>query len=127
MNTDNKKSAIAIYHEHQDWFRPLFAELENREIPYLKHNAAEHHFRISEKDFPYDIFFNRMSPSAYLRNNSQAIFYTTGLLASLESKGVKVINGSKAWRYEISKALQLSLLESLGLPYPKSVVINHSS
>lgn len=127
MNPNNKKSAIAIYHEHQDWFRPLFAELENREIPYLKYNAAEHHFRISEKDFPYDVFFNRMSPSAYLRNNKQAIFYTTGLLASLESKGVKVINGSKAWMFEISKTLQLSLLESLGLPYPKSVVINHAS
>lgn len=127
MNPNNKNKAIAIYHEHQEWFRPLFAELENREIPFLKFNAAEHHFRISEENLPYKVFFNRMSPSAYLRNNTQAIFYTTGLLASLESKGVKVINGSKAWRYEISKALQLSLLESLGLPYPKSVVINHAS
>ena len=127
MNPNNKKSTIAIYHEHPDWFRPLFAELENREIPYLKYNAAEHHFPISKEDLSYDIFFNRMSPSAYLRNNSQAIFYTSGLLANLESKGVRVINGSKAWRYEISKALQLSLLESLSLPYPKSVVINHAS
>lgn len=127
MNSDQNKKAIAIYHEHQDWFRPLFDELENREISFIKYNAAAHHFRISEEDLPYDLFFNRMSPSAYLRNNTQAIFYTTGLLASLESKGVKVINGSKAWRYEISKALQLSLLESLGLPYPKSVIINHAS
>lgn len=127
MNPNNKKNAIAIYHEHPDWFRPLFSEFENRDIPYLKLNAAEHHFPISEKDLPYSVFFNRMSPSAYLRNNTQAIFYTTGLLSSLESKGIKVINGSKAWRYEISKALQLNLLESLGLPYPKSVVINHSS
>jgi biotin carboxylase len=35
-----------------------------------------------------------------------------------------VVNGQKAFRYETSKALQLSLLESLGLPYPKSRVIN---
>ncbi|MBZ9731096.1 ATP-grasp domain-containing protein [Salegentibacter sp. JZCK2] len=127
MSTNKRNNAIAIYHEHQDWFRPLFTELEKKEIHYQKFNAAEHHFKIAEKDFSYDVFFNRMSPSAYLRNNTQAIFYTTGLLASLESKGIKVINGSKAWRYEISKALQLSLLESLGLPYPKSVVINHAS
>lgn len=127
MKSNNKKNAIAIYHEHQDWFRPLFSELEKREIPYLRFNAAEHHFKISENDFSYNVFFNRMSPSAYLRNNSQAIFYTSGLLTSLESKGVKVINGSKAWRYEISKALQLSLLESLGFPFPKSVIINHAS
>lgn len=127
MNSNNKENAIGIYHEHQDWFRPLFDELESREIPFLKYNAAEHHFRTSQKEFPYEVFFNRMSPSAYLRNNTQAIFYTSGLLADLESKGIKVINGSKAWQYEISKALQLSLLESLGLPYPKSVIINHAS
>lgn len=127
MNSDHNKKEIAIYHEHKDWFRPLFDELKNREIPFITYNAAEHYFRISEEDFSYDVFFNRMSPSAYLRNNTQAIFYTSGLLASLESKGVKVINGSNAWRYEISKALQLSLLESLGLPFPKSVIINHAS
>lgn len=127
MNINNKEQTIAVYYEHPDWFRPLFKELEKRELPVIKYDAAEHHFSISQKEIPFRIFFNRMSPSAYLRNNTQAIFYTTGLLASLESKGVRVINGSKAWRYEISKALQLSLLESLGLPYPKSVVINNPS
>lgn len=127
MNLNNNHKQLAIYHEHQDWFKPLFRELESRELSFVKYNAAEHHFKIAEKDLPFDVFFNRMSPSAYLRNNTQAIFYTSGLLASLESKGVRVINGSKAWKFEINKALQLSLLESLGLPYPKSVVINHPS
>jgi predicted ATP-grasp superfamily ATP-dependent carboligase len=37
------------------------------------------------------------------------------------------VNGSKAFRFEISKALQLSLLRSLGLPYPRARVINHPS
>ena len=127
MNINNNERSIAIYYEHPDWFRPLFKELERREIKFTKQNAAEHHFDIAEKKPSYNLFFNRMSPSAYLRNNTQGIFYTTNLLASLESKGIRVINGSKAWRYEISKALQLSLLESLGLPYPKAVVINHPS
>jgi D-alanine-D-alanine ligase-like ATP-grasp enzyme len=35
------------------------------------------------------------------------------------------VNGSHAFRVETSKALQLSLLHSLGLPYPRSAVINH--
>jgi predicted ATP-grasp superfamily ATP-dependent carboligase len=35
-----------------------------------------------------------------------------------------VVNGQKAFRYETSKALQLSLLAQLGLPYPKARVIN---
>lgn len=124
---NSKRNAIAVYHEHPDWFKPLFSELESRNLPYERYNAAEHHFRLFEKQLPYEVFFNRMSPSAYLRNNTQAIFYTSSLLSFLESKGIRVINGSKAWRYEISKALQLSLLDSLGLPYPKAVVINHAS
>lgn len=125
MSLINK--SIAVYHEHPDWFKPLFSELEKRNLPYEKYNAAEHHFSPFEKELPHQVVFNRMSPSAYLRNNAQAIFYTSSLLGFLESKGVRVINGSKAWRYEISKALQLSLLDSLKLPYPKAVVINHAS
>jgi predicted ATP-grasp superfamily ATP-dependent carboligase len=38
-----------------------------------------------------------------------------------------VVNGRRAFTVETSKALQLSLLESLGLDYPRARVINHSS
>jgi len=31
---------IAIYYEHPDWFRPLFAELDRRGIPYARIEAA---------------------------------------------------------------------------------------
>jgi len=48
-------------------------------------------------------------------------------LAHLERLGVRVINGYEAWRTEISKAYQLSLLESLGLAYPKARVIHDPS
>jgi hypothetical protein len=68
-----------------------------------------------------------MSPSAYLRGNGQSIFYTLNYLEHLERRGVRVINGRHAFAVEISKALQLSLLNSLGLPYPRAHVINHPS
>jgi glutathione synthase/RimK-type ligase-like ATP-grasp enzyme len=68
-----------------------------------------------------------MSPSAYLRNNEQGIFYTLNVLKHIEQLGVSVINGYKAFTYETSKALQLILLHSLGLKYPKSRVVNHVS
>jgi hypothetical protein len=118
---------FAIYHEHPDWFRPLFAELERRGIPFVRLDPRAHLYDPSEKSVPYSLLFNRMSPSAYLRGGVQGMFFTLGFLAHLERLGVPVVNGSKGFAIEISKARQLTLLESLGLPYPKARVINHPS
>jgi biotin carboxylase len=68
-----------------------------------------------------------MSPSAWQRGIGHGIFYTINYLKHLEDKGVRVVNGSRAFTHETSKALQLALLERLGLPYPKARVINHPS
>ena len=118
---------IAIYHEHPDWFKPLFAELDKRNLPYVHLNPAEHQFDINYTDINYSLFFNRMSPSAYLRNNQQGIFYTLGYLRHLETFGTKTVNGFKAFTYEISKSQQLSLIKKLGLGFPKAKIINHAS
>lgn len=115
---------IAIYHEHPDWFRPLFAELERRDIPYVRLDAAAHRYDPSEREVPYSLVFNRASPSAYLRGNAQTTFYTLHWLRHLERIGVPVVNGSDTYALELSKATQLDLLDSLGLPYPRSRVIN---
>ena len=116
---------MAIYHEHPDWFRPLFAELDRRRIPYVRLNPAQHRYDPSENDVPYSLVFNRMSPSAYLRGGIQGMFHTHAWLAHLARLGVPVVNGLRAFEYETSKARQLTLLKSLGLPYPKAVVVNH--
>ena len=116
---------IAVYYEHPDWFRLLFAELERRRLPYVAIDAAQHTFDPAESADDFDLVFNRMSPSAYLRGHGQGIFYTVNYLEHLERQGIRVVNGRKAFTIEISKALQLSLLESLGLAYPRARVINH--
>lgn len=118
---------IAIYHEHQNWFRPLFEEFDRRGTPYIRVDARQHRFDIASPDGEFSLLFNRMSPSAYTRGNGHGIFYTLNYLASLERAGVRVVNGHRAFTVETSKALQLSLLEGLGLPYPRSRVINHAS
>jgi ribosomal protein S6-L-glutamate ligase RimK-like protein len=120
------KQPIGIYYEHPHWFKPLFAELERRGTPFAKINASQHHFDPAQLNGEgnYSLVFNRMSPSAYRRGHGQGIFYTLYYLAHLEQRGKRVVNGQKAFRYETSKALQLSLLQSLGLPYPKTRVIN---
>src|SRR5258706_9278001 len=118
---------IAIYYEHPDWFRPLFAELERRGTPYLAIDAARHQYDPDDTESEYSLLFNRMSPSAYLRGNGQGIFYTLNYLEHLERLGVRVINNRAAFTIETSKALQLSLLRSLELRYPRARVINHAS
>ena len=122
-----RDSTLAIYYEHPDWFRPLFAELERRAVPYVKLDATRHLYDPGEDEAPYKIVFNRMSPSAYLRGHGHGIFYTLQYLNHLENRGTRVINGEKAFSIEISKARQLSLLDSLNLQYPKAFVINSAS
>jgi glutathione synthase/RimK-type ligase-like ATP-grasp enzyme len=124
-NTDSfAAKPIAIYHEHPDWFRPLFAELDRRDIPYVRLDAAAHTFDPSEQSSEYSLVFNRASPSAYLRGHLQSTFYTLHWLRHLERINTPVVNGSECYGYELSKATQLDLLESLRLPYPRSRVIN---
>jgi glutathione synthase/RimK-type ligase-like ATP-grasp enzyme len=76
---------------------------------------------------PFRVLFNRMSPSANSRQHGSGIFHTLAYLEHLALQGVRVINGAKAFRYEISKAGQSSLLKSLGLRFMPSRVIHSSS
>ena len=118
---------IAIFHEHPDWFRPLFAELDRRELPWTGLDAASATYDPAETSAPWSLVVNRASPSAYLRGHAQATFYTLHWLRHLEQNGVPVVNGSAAYALELSKANQLDLLRSLGLPFPRSRVINSPS
>jgi len=119
------EKAIAVYYEHPEWFRPLLAALERRGLPFEKIDAARHAYDPGENfGNRFSLFFNRMSASAYLRGHGNTIFYTRGLLASLEKSGVRVVNGYDAFQIEISKALQVALFRSHGVGYPRTRVVN---
>ena len=115
---------IAVFYEHPDWFRPLFAELERREIPFERVDANAHTYDPAETESPYSLVVNRASPSAYLRSEAESTFFTLNWLRHLERLGVPVVNGSAVYAMEISKAYQLDILEELELPYPRARVIN---
>ena len=117
---------IAVFYEHPHWFEPLFAELERRGIPHVRIDAARHGFDPARAD-DFALLFNRMSPSAWKRGHGEAISSTRDYLAHLEGRGVPVFNGSRCFALETSKALQVSLLESLRLPVPRTRVANHVS
>ena len=124
---------LGVFYEHPHWFKPLFQALERRHLPVQLWHADEHIL-----DFGADgtalrgeraprlpsLIFNRMSPSAWQRQRSAALQYTTAALAAWESHGVRVINGSVAWSYEVSKAKQVALIQRLGLAVPRTVVVH---
>ena len=125
--TDETTPRVAIYHEHPDWFRPLFSELERRGVPFLRLNAGVHSYDPSESRVDYSLVFNRASPSSYLRGHLGTIFSTWSWLSHLDRIGIPVVNGIRMYGHEISKARQLNALEELGIAYPRARVINSSA
>lgn len=117
---------IGILYEHPLWFEPLFAELDRRGVEYAKLHAAELVFDPGERDVPYSLLLNRMSPSAWTRGHAHTIFHSLDYLAYLEEAGADVINGHRAFQVELSKARQCALFASLGLRYPRTRVISRA-
>jgi len=123
----SEEKRIAIFYEHPEWFNNFFAELDKRGAGYDRLQAQHHRFDPTERETPYALIVNRMSPSAYTRNHAQAIFYTLQYLAHLKEIGANVLNGYDPYLYEFSKARQIGLLHRLGLRFPRSKVINAAS
>ena len=121
---------LGILYEHPEWFGPLFAELDRRGVQYDRILATDLNFNPAAPASPggdgssYALVLNRMSPSAYVRGHGHAIFASLAYLRHLEILGVPVVNGAEAFSLELSKTAQISLLARLGLPHPKTRVIN---
>src|SRR5262245_22629025 len=120
---------IVVYYEHPDWFRPLFAELDRRDVPWIRAHAGQHRFDPAERSANggAPLIFNRMSPSAWRRGRGGLIPYTLHYLAWLEETGARAFNGLPAFTLETSKALQVALLRRLGLPAPRTRVVSDPS
>lgn len=118
------RKPIAILYEHPTWFEPLFDELERRGLPYRRLDLREHTFDPDEAAPECSLLYNRMSPSAHLRGLPGAVEHTRAYLAHVERRGVRVVNGLRAFDVETSKARQLSLLDELGVAYPASRVVH---
>ncbi|HEX2141036.1 MAG TPA: hypothetical protein VHK28_02005 [Candidatus Limnocylindria bacterium] len=115
---------IAILYEHPEWFKPLFAELDRLGAPYVKLHAGEHIFDPDERESPYSLVVNRMSPSAWMRGQREAIFHSLRYLEHLEAIGAPVFNGATAFRLELSKAAQYTLMSRLGIRHPATRVLS---
>ena len=118
---------IGILYEHPQWFTPLFAELDRRGVDYMPIDASDPAFDPEGSGRQYQLMVNRMSPSAWTRGNGDAIPRTREYLRYLEAVGTEIVNGSRAFEYEISKIRQLDLLADLGVRFPAGRAVTDSS
>ena len=116
---------IGILDEHPEWSTRLITELERRRLPYEKIDHSCHGYDPRDRRRRYAVVVNRTSPSSHRRGHASVLFYAEPLLHYYESLGIPVINPVAAYRFEKSKALQIEVLERLGLSYPRTVVVNH--
>jgi hypothetical protein len=115
---------IAILDEHPEWSSRLIAELESRRLPFEKIDHSNHGYDPRDRTQRYSVLVNRSSPSSHRRGHGSVLFYTEALLEHYEAIGVPVINPVASYRFEKSKALQAGLFERVGVPYPRTLVVN---
>ena len=119
------KAPIGIFYEHPQWFEPLFAELDRRNVAYERLYAPDHLYDPAVRHSPYALIVNRMSAFPSGGAHSEIVLYVKQYLAYMEGIGANVINGYTAYLVGASKAAQLGILEQLGLHAPRARVIHH--
>src|SRR5688572_9364754 len=114
---------IAILYENEAWMAPLFGALDDLGAPYERVFLNELSFDPAGPAPQWSLAVNKISPSSYLRGHGRSISVARELLPLLEERGVPIVNGSRAFALETSKARQLLLLRQLGIRAPAARLI----
>ena len=113
---------LAVFYEHPQWFEPLFRELDHRGVDCVRISIQDHTFDPADPRAPAPVILNRLAMSSFLRQDEHALFYSLAALGHWEGLGARVVNGTRALAYDLSKARQLSLFRRLGLAIPRTRV-----
>lgn len=114
---------VCVLFEHPQWQLPLFEALERRGVRFEAFDLKAAVF--GERDaVRAKVVFNQASPSAYLRDHTRAVPMALTYMEVLEASGVRVLNGSKAFRFELNKAAQARVMALAGIDYPRTLAFN---
>jgi glutathione synthase/RimK-type ligase-like ATP-grasp enzyme len=114
---------LVVLYEHPEWQKPLFAALTRRGIPFEAVDVSTAAFTNATPPAA-PLYFNQASPSAYLRGHTRAVPLALALMRSLEMMGARVLNGAHVFALELSKSVQATLLNQLGIDCPRSITFN---
>ena len=111
---------IYVLYENKDWLPPLTEALQSLNLHYecLETTGGS----IDIRDIPNaGVYINRMSPSSHTRGHQDGVIFTKEYLQILEDCDLPVINGSRAFSFELSKLKQHSALEHFGIKTPDTI------
>ena len=111
---------IHILHENSEWTEPLIEALERRQLPYQDWFLDEGIVDLKTEP-PDGIFYNRMSASSHTREHRYSPELTAAILRWLWRSNRIVLNGFRALDLEISKVVQYTALEEVGIPVPRTI------
>jgi hypothetical protein len=115
-------SCVHILFENPDWMPPLRAALDIRSIPYREHFTEGGTLDIGAEP-PTGVFLNRMSPSSHTRGHQGGVLFAAAYFPWLEAAGRRVINGSNAFAFEVSKVKQHTALQAAGILTPRTIAV----
>jgi hypothetical protein len=113
---------LHVLHENPEWYAPLAAAFDAAGLPHEQWLLGEAVLDLDEEP-PPGVFWSRMSASAHTRGHWFAKDQTRGVLAWLESRGRRVVNGRRVLDLEMSKVEQLAALRAAGFDVPRTVAV----
>lgn len=112
---------IHILFENPAWLPPLVDGLEAEGFTVQLHELNEG--LLDTDAIPAEgIWINRISPSSHTRGHFGSVELAREVLFWLEQHGRRVINGSNAYEFEMSKFRQDLALKRMGIQTPKTVL-----
>lgn len=117
---------IGVLDEHPNWLDPLYTAFTEKGVTFEKIDINCYSYNPQSSEcLPF--YINRLSPSALNREHQAAFTLSLDFIMHLEALGARIINGSHSVLLETSKARQSSLLYSLGISQPRTMVLNDLS
>ena len=115
--------SIHILYENSDWLDPLTSALSEAGFDDV-HLVKLADGLLDANEAPAEgIWINRISPSSHTRGNHHTVQLARDFLYWLELHGRRVLNGLKAFEFEMSKFRQDLVLQKYGIRTPKTVLV----
>jgi hypothetical protein len=121
MAASSTLPAVHVLFENPAWLPPLIDGLEAEGFTVHLHELDEG--LIDPTEPPADgIWINRISPSSHTRSHHGSVALAREVLYWLEAHGRRVINGTDAFEFEMSKLRQDIVLRKYGIRTPRTLL-----